>query len=168
MVISQASDVAQKMTMLSAAAAAVVVGLLGAANSAGRLFWGGISDRIGRLPALAAMFAITAIVMLFLPQLALGQAGLIIGFVLVGLCYGGYLGTFPSLCADTFGSRNMAVNYALLFVAFAIAGLVGPRVGAVLHANTGYYITGFRTAAALATLGLALVLSVELRRTRVQ
>lgn len=163
MVISQASDVAQKMTGLTAGAASFVVGLLGAANSVGRMFWGGISDRIGRLRALAVMFAVTTLIMLLLPQLALGRAGLMVSFVLVGLCFGGYLGTFPSLCADVFGGRNMAVNYALLFVAFAIAGLVGPRAGAVLNVATGDYVTGFRTAAAIAAAGLALAGVVKLR-----
>lgn len=163
MVISQASDIAQKMTSLTAAGAAFAVGLLGAANSVGRFFWGGISDRIGRLHAIAGMFAITAIVMLLLPKLALSQGGLIVGFVLVGLCYGGYMGTFPSLCADAFGGRNMAVNYALLFVAFAIAGVVGPRVGAVLRADTGAYVTGFMTAAAIAAIGLVIALGLKLR-----
>ena len=166
MVISQASDVAQKMTGLTAAAASLVVGMLGVANSAGRLFWGSISDKIGRLSALAGMLAVTAIVMVLLPRLALSEVGLMVGFVLVGLCFGGCLGTFPSLCADAFGGRNLAVNYALLFVAFAIAGLFGPRVGAVLSADTGGYVTGFRTAGAIATVGLALALGLKLRWAR--
>lgn len=163
MVISQASDIAQKMTELTAVAASFVVGLLGAANSAGRLFWGGVSDRIGRLRTLALMFAITTIVMLLLPQLAVGRIGLVVGFLLVGLCYGGYVGTFPSLCADAFGGRNLAANYALLFVAFGVAGVVGPRMGAVLHASTGDYITGFRTAATIAAIGLAIAIGLKLR-----
>lgn len=166
MVISQAADIAQKMTMLTAAAASVAVGLLGAANSVGRLFWGGISDRLGRLPALAAMFAVTALAMLFLPHLAESRAGLTIGFVLIGLCYGGYLGTFPSLCADTFGGRGLASNYALLFLAFAAAGLLGPRLGAELHANTGSYVTAFRTAAALAGFGFVIAIGLQEWRRR--
>jgi len=164
MIISHASDIAQKMTGLTATAASFVVGMLGAANSAGRLFWGGISDRIGRFTALAAMCGITAVVMLLLPGLALYKAGLIVAYLLIGLCYGGCLGTFPSLCADSFGSKDMAVNYALLFVAFGVAGVMGPRVGAVLLERTGAYTTAFALTAAIAAAGMILSLSLKLRR----
>ena len=164
MVVSQAFDIAQSMTALTASVASLVVGILGAANSVGRLLWGGVSDRVGRIRALAAMFAVTAVVMIFLPRLALCETGLIVGFVLIGLCYGGYMGTFPSLCADTFGGSGLASNYALLFLAFAAAGILGPRAGAVLHASTGSYIAGFWTAAALSGFGLCIALLLQARR----
>ena len=166
MVVSQAFDIAQSMTALTAAAASVVVGILGASNSVGRLLWGGVSDRLGRLPALAAMFAVTAVVMIILPQLALSRIGVIVGFVLIGLCYGGYMGTFPSLCADTFGGSGLASNYAFLFLAFAAAGILGPRAGAVLHASTGSYIAGFETAAALAAVGLVIAVALQMRGSK--
>jgi len=166
MVLTQASGIAQKITLLTATAASFVVGLLGVANAAGRLFWGGISDRIGRLTALASMSAITAAVMLILPELALHRGGLIAGFALILLCYGGCLGTFPSLCADAFGSKNLAVNYALLFVAFGVAGVCGPRVGALLLERTGSYSAGCAVAAAAAGVGLLVSLGLRLRRRR--
>jgi OFA family oxalate/formate antiporter-like MFS transporter len=166
MVLTQAAGIAQKITLLTATAASFVVGLLGIANAAGRLFWGGISDRIGRLTALASMFAITAAAMMFLPELALRQGGLIIGFALILLCYGGNLGLFPSLCADAFGGRNLAVNYALLFVAFGVAGVTGPRVGALMLQRTGSYSAGCAVAAAAAGLGLLISLGLRLQRRR--
>lgn len=164
MIISQASDIAQKMTGLTAIAASFVVGMLGAANSAGRLFWGGISDRIGRYTALAAMFGITAVVMLLLPSLALYKPGLIVAYLLIGLCYGGCLGTFPSICADSFGTKDVAINYALLFVAFGVAGVTGPRIGAVLLERTGAYTTAFALTVAVAVVGMLLSIGLKLRR----
>lgn len=163
MVLTQASGLAHQVTGLTVKAAAFVVGVLGVANATGRLFWGGISDRIGRLAALAAMFTLTAVFMLLLPTLALHREGLMLCLVFVGLCYGGFLGTFPSLCADAFGTRNMAVNYALLFIAFGVAGTVGPRLGALLHAGAGSP-PAFTLAACIAAVGLGLTVVLKLRR----
>lgn len=163
MILTQASGMAQKTTGLTAAAAAVVVGIMGAANATGRFVWGWVSDRIGRLNTVAAMFAVTVVVMALLNKMASGHAGLIAGLVVVGLCYGGNLGTYPSICADAFGTRNMSINYAILFVAFSVAAVAGPRVGAMLLENTGGYSAGCTTAAALAGLGLLLSLAMKLR-----
>lgn len=166
MIISQASDIAQKMTGLTAIAASFVVGMLGAANSIGRFFWGGISDRIGRFTALAAMCGITAVIMFLLPSLAVHRAGLIVAYLLIGLCYGGCLGTFPSLCADSFGTKDVAINYALLFTAFSVAGIIGPRVGAVLLERTGAYTTAFALTAGISATGMLLFIGVKLVKQR--
>lgn len=164
MLIGQAKEVAKSLAQLNDRSASLMAGILGGAASAcGRLMWGAVSDRIGRLNSLAAMSAITIVTMLFLSVLATTGQGLVVGFVLVGLCFGGNLGTFPSLCADRFGSRNIEVNYALLFVAFGLAGKVGPWCGEQARIITGGYTGGFRLAAAIALLGLILTLSLKLR-----
>lgn len=164
MVLTQAAGLAQTVTGLTAGAASVVVGIMGVANAGGRLLWGGISDRIGRLNALAGMFVVTGLAMLFLSRLAESGFGLMVGLLAVGLCYGGNLGTFPSLCADAFGSASLAVNYALLFAAFSVAALAGPRVGALLLERTHDYSPGFTVAAGTAGLGVVLSVCVRLRR----
>ena len=166
MIVSQASSIAQELTGLRAGAASLVVGVLGLANASGRLSWGTISDRIGRLPALALMFAITAAVMFGFSTLAASAPGLVAAILLVGLCYGGYLGTFPSICADAFGSRNLTVNYGLLFSAFSLAGVLGPRVGAVLKESTGGYTASFAVACGVALFGLLLCLITGIRPDR--
>jgi len=164
MLIGQAKEVAKSLAQLDDRSASLMAGILGGAASAcGRLMWGAVSDRIGRLNSLAAMCAITIAAMLLLPSLATTGQGLVVGFVLVGLCFGGNLGTFPSLCADRFGSRNIEVNYALLFVAFGLAGKVGPWCGEQGKAIMGGYAGGFTFSAALAGVGLLLVLGMKLR-----
>lgn len=166
MVISQASPIAQEMTGLGPGAAALVVSVLGLANSMGRVFWGGISDRIGRFEALALMFLITGVVMFLFTTLACIPASLIVAIVLTGLCYGGYLGTFPSICSDAFGSANSAVNYSFLFSAFSLAGILGPRVGSSLKENTGGYAQGFVVAGIICAIGLVLSLGARLSERR--
>ena len=166
MVVSQASAIAQEVTSLAPAAAALVVSVIGLANLAGRMFWGALSDRVGRFETLSLMFVITAGVMFGLSTLASAAPTLVLAYALVALCYGGYLGVFPSICADTFGSRNLTLNYALMFSAFSFAGILGPRVGAILRESTGRYTEAFVTAGAMACIGLALALIARLADSR--
>lgn len=165
MVVSQASPIAQEITGLTAAQASLIVSVLGLANASGRLFWGGISDRIGRFEALALMFAVTAAVMFSLNALAAEPPTLVAAIALIALCYGGYLGIFPSLCADSFGSRNLAVNYGVLFSAFSLAGVLGPFVVARLKDAGGGYGQAFVVAGSVAALGLSLSLGARARST---
>jgi len=153
MVASQASSIAQQLTGLTAAAAALVVGVFGLANATGRLFWGAVSDRIGRFQALALMFLITAAVMFLFNALGAVWIGLVVAVAVLGLCYGGYLGIFPSLCADAFGSRNLTVNYGILFTSFSLAGILGPRIGASLRQSTGGYAESVVVAGVIGVIG---------------
>lgn len=162
MVISQASPIAQDLAGMSERAAAGVVALLGLANAAGRVSWGFASDRIGRLLSLCLMFLVTIGVMLALPSLARDRSTLIPAVIVVGVCFGGYLGTFPSISADAFGTTNAGVNYAMLFSAFSLSGLIGPKVGARLAQTSGGYDQGFLVAGVISAVGLALATAMTL------
>lgn len=172
MIISQASPIAQTMTSdikalgdvrLITAAAGAVVALLGLANATGRVFWGFISDHIGRLQSLTLMFFITGIMMLLLPKLVVESESLKFAAILIGACFGGYIGTFPSLCADTFGSKNLAINYGLMFSAFSVAAVAGPYVGAAINKSSGSYNNAFLIAGVVSLVGLFLALATLVR-----
>lgn len=156
LLINEAKEVGVEVTKLDLGIAAAMVGMLGAANAAGRMLWGAVSDRIGRLNALSTMIAMSAVVMLLMPSLLGAKVGLVCGFIVTGLCFGGCLGTFPSVCADAFGSRNIEINYAVLFTAFSAAGILGPRCGEQMLASSGGYNAGFMAAAAVAAFGVAI------------
>lgn len=165
MMISQAKEVAEVLGKLDAVLAVSLVGLLGGiASAAGRLGWAAVSDKIGRLNVVTALVIITGAVMLVMPKAALSGQGLWLSYLLIGLCYGGALGTFPSLCADRFGSKNIEINYALLFVSFSVASLLGPRMAALLKEASGGYTSGFMFAAALAGIGLVLSFTLRLKK----
>ncbi|MCE5200313.1 MAG: OFA family MFS transporter [Armatimonadota bacterium] len=176
MIISQASPIAQSMTKdiinlkdpkAMAEAGAAIAALLGLANAAGRIFWGAVSDKVGRLISLAFMFLITAITMFMLPKLVGSTGSYKIAAVLIGLCFGGYLGTFPSLCADAFGAKNMAVNYGILFSGFSVAALVGPYVAAAINKSNGSYAQAFVVAGVVSIAGflLSIILKIGDRKT---
>jgi OFA family oxalate/formate antiporter-like MFS transporter len=153
MIISQASPIAQTMAKLTPAIAVGIVASMGLSNALGRVFWGFISDKIGRLGALFLMFTATSAVMFALPLMALEHQSLLVAVLIVSACYGGYLGIFPSVCADYFGLKNLTVNYALLFSAFSIAAIAGPMVGAKIFLKTGSYANAFIIAGVVSAAG---------------
>lgn len=158
MIISQAKPIAMDIKGFASPDAAKlfaggVVQTIALFNAIGRVFWGFVSDWIGRIPALMLMFLITAVVMFLMPNLATGEKTIIIASILIGACFGGYLGTFPSVCADAFGGKNMAVNYALLFSGFSIAAILGPQVAGKIKVATGSYSQAFTIASGVAAFG---------------
>src|SRR5207302_4698455 len=68
--ISVASPLAQKFTGVGAETAALLVSVIGIFNGAGRLFWGWLSDGIGRPFTFLSMFIIQAIVFAILPSIS--------------------------------------------------------------------------------------------------
>jgi OFA family oxalate/formate antiporter-like MFS transporter len=153
MIISGAKGIFETFGGFNAGTAATLVGVLAAANALGRFFWGAVSDKIGRVNTVSVMFVISIFTMLGLP-FAVNPALLVAVIIVIGLTYGGYLGLFPSFCADAFGAKNVALNYAVLFIAFSIAALVGPRIYGLLDPKTAFFIAaGLSAAGFIAALG---------------
>jgi OFA family oxalate/formate antiporter-like MFS transporter len=42
--------------------------------------------------------------------------------------FGGFLGLYPAVTADYFGTKYMGVNYGCMFMAYGVAGLFGPWI----------------------------------------
>jgi OFA family oxalate/formate antiporter-like MFS transporter len=141
MVISGANGIFQSLGGFDAKQAAFIVAILGCANALGRFLWGTISDYTGRTNALAAMFALCAATMFVLP-FSQNPTLLIVVIIVIGTTYGGYLGLFPSFCAEAFGMKNMAVNYAVLFIAFSAAAFAGPRLYASIDQQVAFFVAG--------------------------
>lgn len=168
MIIAHASPFAQDIITLSPQAAAVAIGILALANTGGRIFWGAVSDKMGRLPTVVVMFALSGAAMLALAGIS-GWIGFVTVLIVVGLCFGGFMGIFPSITADVFGPRNLGVNYGVMFTAFGFAGVVGPRLAAtVKELHHGEYTYAFLIAAALSLSGIVLTLFLLLTNASAQ
>jgi OFA family oxalate/formate antiporter-like MFS transporter len=66
MIAANASQIGQHMFALSAASAALCVGLYAASNASGRFLWGSVSDKIGRPNSLICIFILVALMLLLL------------------------------------------------------------------------------------------------------
>jgi OFA family oxalate/formate antiporter-like MFS transporter len=123
--ISVASPLAQKFTPVGAVTAALLVSVIGIFNGAGRLFWGWLSDGIGRPFTFLSMFLIQAIVFAILPSIS-SFALLLVPAAIIALCYGGGFGTMSAFAADFFGPRNAGTIYGAMLTAWSAGGIVGP------------------------------------------
>lgn len=136
MIIGNASPIGQEQVGLTAAAAAGAVGFLSLGNTLGRVFWGWVSDMIGRFAALLVMYGISAVALF-----GLINAGtywpFVIAVMAIAACFGGFFGIFPALTADNFGLKNLGVNYGVLFVSYGLAGVIAPTLAAYLKEASG-------------------------------
>jgi OFA family oxalate/formate antiporter-like MFS transporter len=46
-----------------------------------------------------------------------------------GFAYGGYLGTFPAITADYFGTKNVGMNYGLVLFGFGVGAVASSYIG---------------------------------------
>lgn len=165
MAISQASNIAQDMIGMTPAAAAIVVSVLALFNTFGRILAGMISDRIGCIQTLRAVFVIAIAAMGILYLSGNGSIGLFyVGICLVGVCFGAFMGVYPSFTAQQFGPKNSSVNYGIMFIGFNMAGLLGPMIVSKALQQTGNYRNSFLIALVFAVIGLVLSFIVTLKR----
>lgn len=158
MIIAHASPFGQEIIKLTPQTAATTVSVLALANTSGRIFWGWVSDRLGRFNTVVVMFVLLGIAMSALSAIS-GMTAFVAVLIVVGLCFGGFMGIFPSITADTFGPRYLGMNYGVMFTAFGVAAFVGPRLAAtVKEARNGDYTYAFLIAAALSLLGIVLTM----------
>ena len=162
MFISQAAVIAKNMMGFSAAAAAAVVSLLALFNTLGRLAAGTLSDRFGAVGTMRVTFAASALAGLLLFLSREGSLVLFyVGLALTGFSFGSIMGIYPGFTATQFGRKNNSVNYGIMFIGFALAGLFGPSLMNLVHGATGRYQPAFLISALLAVLGEGLLLLMK-------
>jgi OFA family oxalate/formate antiporter-like MFS transporter len=152
MAISQLVPYARSVGIGALGTTGIVVGALGSAL--GRILSGAFSDAMGRLNVLRLMIAISAIAM---PILIAGGSNVLVFFAMVFVvywCYGTLLSVKASTSADFFGTKNAGLNYGMLFTAWGVAGLIGPRIAGQLFDKYQNYNVAFYTAAVLAVIAL--------------
>jgi OFA family oxalate/formate antiporter-like MFS transporter len=136
--ISQASDMTQEITGVSATAGAALVSLISIANATGRFLWAWLSDFITRRWVFLTMFALQAVLFLLLPQARAYALFSLLAFIII-TCYGGGFGTMPAFAADYFGPRNVGTIYGLMLTAWGVASAVGPLLLSTLRDASGSY-----------------------------
>jgi OFA family oxalate/formate antiporter-like MFS transporter len=155
--IAVAAGTASDVAGYSAAAAAALVGVLGLFNGAGRIFWGWLSDLVGKMPAFMGILGIQAVCLLLIPH-ATNKALFAVLAALIYLCYGGAFGTMPSTAGRFFGVRNVGAIYGLMLVGWSIGGVVGPLLIASLIGSDKAYTLGFTVIGIITVVALILPL----------
>jgi OFA family oxalate/formate antiporter-like MFS transporter len=136
--VSQASDMTQEITGVSATAGAALVSIISIANAAGRFLWAWLSDFITRRWVFLTMFALQAVLFFLLPHATAYAVFTLLAFIII-TCYGGGFGTMPAFAADYFGPRNVGTIYGLMLTAWGVASAVGPLLLSTLRTSSGSY-----------------------------
>ncbi|HMR82610.1 MAG TPA: OFA family MFS transporter [Niabella sp.] len=146
------------------AAGATLIALSSICNGLGRLVWGALSDKIGRLQAFRIILILLAVIfalLIFLKQPVLFS----ILVCVVLLCYGGGFGVLPSFVKEVFGTHNMATVYGAMLTAWGVGGIIGPQIVAFTKDNypekAGIYSFGIGLALLLIGLLLSLIFKKE-------
>ena len=158
MIISGAKNLALGMTAASGATATLFVSVLCLFNTAGRLVAGTLSDKLGRIRTLryALILALAGLAVLYICANTASISLFAVGVMLIGICFGTFMGVFPGFCTDQFGTKNNTVNYGIMWIGFSAAGIVGPSVLAAVHNASGSYQGAFVIAFVMAAVGLGL------------
>ena len=154
MVISQLVPFAKSVGIPSTSLAAMglVVGAVG--NAGGRILSGWMSDVLGRINVLRLMIGISMVAMPILYLVGNNVTLLFLVVFVVFWCYGTQLSVNGAACSDFWGTKNAGINYGLLFTAWGVAGMIGPRIGGYFYTQTHSYKTAFMWGAVLAAVAL--------------
>ena len=94
-------------------------------NGLGRLFWGLLSDRFGRVTIFRVLLASQMVVFgILMTETNPWLFSVLVCYVL--LCFGGGFATMPPFVLDVFGTRKMSTIYGAALTAWAAAGIAGP------------------------------------------
>ena len=75
--------------------------------------------------------------------------GFLFGAALVGFNYGACLSLFPATAADYWGTKNLGLNYGILFTAWGVGGVFGPNLAGMIADSTGSYARAYQVAGGL-------------------
>lgn len=129
----------------------------GFVNASGRIGTGFYSDRIGRANAYLINGCVSALC-LFLTPTVMGSGSVFLLFLVVGVAfwqYGGGLALLPAFTADYFGSKNLGLNYGLVFLGWGI-GFIIPQIAGFIEDQTGSLDYAFYLSGGILVLAVAL------------
>lgn len=143
---------------LTKEAAVSGVMIIAACNSLGRIFWGWVSDKLGRKNTLLLLLVVTAASIICVSFV---KAYLMLVMIaIIGFSYGGYLGVFPALSADFWGIKNAAQNYGMVLFGFGV-GAVASSYTIAYFSATKAFSTAFLIAGIAAVVGFAIILMLK-------
>jgi OFA family oxalate/formate antiporter-like MFS transporter len=162
LVTAQAGPLAREWN-ISMAALTAALALDRIANGAGRVFWGWVSDHIGREVTMATAFVLQSACLVSV--LVFGRlSGVLftITLILTLFTWGEIYVLFPSILGDWFGTRHATSNYSFLYTAKGVASILGGGLAAVLFQQFGSWSAAFYGSATLAFV--AGLMAIALRR----
>lgn len=136
---------------------AAIVSLVSIFNSIGRLVWGAVSDKLGEYHSLALVYLLMALFMALLLLFTGNVSVFYIAALGIGFCYAGVLTIFPSITSHNFGMINQGLNYAFIYIGFAVGAVIAPYVTSYLFKTTNSFNGIFILSIVLLAIGIVLI-----------
>jgi len=144
---------------MTAQTALIGVIIVSAFNAIGRIVWGRVSDKIGSkttLLILAACECVSILIANFVTSYSI-----FVVIALVGFFYGGFLGVFPVLSADYYGTKNGSTIYGIVMFGFSLGAVVFSYTAGFIKDKTGSLKTAFYIAAAAAVVAFLIIVLLK-------
>ncbi len=155
LIIGQLRTIGLEQAQLGDTMAYWLISLYAVFNWAGRLGCGQLMDKIGARNTLLLMFIMQFVVFALFATFVTAVP-LFIGTALVGFAFGGMLTLFPAITANYFGTKNLGVNYGLVFTAWGGGGVFGPLLGGIVRDATGTFDTAYYISAGISIIAVIL------------
>jgi MFS family permease len=145
---------------------AIAVSALALGNGGGRVLYGILSDKIGRVNTLLIAFVMQAFLIGGLyfagTDSSLANVPVLMVFVaLVGANYGANLAVIPPLMKDFYGSKNLAMNYSVVYTAWGLGGFMVSQLGSTIKDIYGSYGYAYILAAVMLIIGTGLMIILK-------
>ena len=103
-------------------------------NGLGRIVWGAVSERLGRINTFRLLLASQLIVFgILMTERNPWAFAILVCYVLS--CFGGGFAIMPSMVIDVYGPKRMSRVYGVILTAWSAAGILGPLIVARLKDN---------------------------------
>lgn len=157
--VSPVSQIIQSERRISVGVAASAVMFGSVMNAIVRLLLPTIADKAGRTRCVKGVAAatVTAMVFLVLSKSYVTTAAII---VMYG-CYGGIMGSFPSLTSSIFGLKHSGENYGIVMSGIVIASLGAPAISGAVTGAGGDMNTVFKIGVGFAAVAFVCILLLE-------
>ncbi len=164
-IYSDAKAMAGSIGEATAAVASVFVVVVSLSDTAGRLVWPLLSNRIGGANVFLAMFLLQAAALLMMPVFGGGSyAAFCVLASAVTSCYGGGYATMSALSAAYYGPRDMGAIFGSIITASAFASFGAPLLLARSADVTGSYDLALYVTGALMLVGTVIPLALRAPR----
>jgi len=120
--------------------------VVGVAGLLGGVFWGSVSDRIGRRPAIALTLLVAGIASILF-GLRPTMASLVVSAVFFGSAGPVVPGLVGAACSERFGYRLASASLGFITILVGVGQTIGPYLGGVMGDSLGslaptYYFSG--------------------------
>jgi OFA family oxalate/formate antiporter-like MFS transporter len=131
------------------------------ANGGGRVFWGQVSDRIGREKTMLVAFTIQAMCLTLV--ITIGRTSplwFIVTLLATYFTWGEIYALFPAALADYFGTRHATSNNCVLYTSKGVASIVAGGLAAKLFESHGTWTPALVGSAVMALTSALLALGL--------